>query len=309
MLDDLKNRISSVFIGKSSVVDLVLVSLLADGHILLEDVPGTGKTLLAKTLAKTINGKFARIQFTPDVLPGDITGIEYFNPKNSEFVLRLGPIMANILLADEINRAMPRTQSSLLEAMEERQVTIEGVTTPLPRPFLVIATQNPIESQGTFPLPEAQLDRFLMKISIGYPSLADEIDIIRKFRVEQPIEEITPIVTLENIEKLQKDAKNIYVSPSIEQYIVQLAHVTREHDYIEVGVSPRGTLALVKATQAMALLSNRAYCTPEDVQFLLPHVWGHRMILSMEGELRTTKEDLLAQLLTEVDVPVEMEQQ
>ncbi|KFM98648.1 MoxR family ATPase [Bacillus clarus] len=308
MINKLKENIGSVFVGKENVIDLLLVSLLADGHILLEDVPGTGKTLLAKTISRSIGGSFSRIQFTPDVLPSDVTGIEYFNPKTSEFELRLGPIMTNILLADEINRAMPRTQSSLLEAMEERQVTLEKKSTLLPKPFFVIATQNPIESQGTFPLPDAQLDRFLMTISIGYPSPEDELKMMRRFRKNAPLEKITPVISLEDIIETQKKVKEIFVSEPLEHYIIKLANATRDHDYIVNGVSPRATLALVRAIQALAFLHDRDYCTPGDIQFLLPYVWKHRIVLSMEGALRTTKHEIMEKILNEIDVPVEIEQ-
>lgn len=308
MIHSLKENIASVFVGKETVVDLLIVSLLADGHVLLEDVPGTGKTLLAKTIAKSIGGQFSRVQFTPDVLPSDVTGIEYFNPKTSEFELRLGPVMTNLLLADEINRAMPRTQSSLLEAMEERQVTLEKQSTPLPKPFFVIATQNPIESQGTFPLPDAQLDRFLMTISIGYPSPENELKMMRRFRKNKPLEKLKTVISLDEILQIQQKVKDIYVSESLEYYIIQLANATRNHDYIANGISPRGTLALVRAAQALTWLRGREFCTPEDIQFLLPYVWTHRVILSMEGALRTTKRDMIETILKDVDVPVEIEQ-
>ncbi|PFN20377.1 AAA family ATPase [Bacillus cereus] len=308
MINKLKENIGSVFVGKENVIDLLLVSLLADGHVLLEDVPGTGKTLLAKTISKSIGGSFSRVQFTPDVLPSDVTGIEYFNPKTSDFELRLGPVMTNILLADEINRAMPRTQSSLLEAMEERQVTLEKQSTPLPKPFFVIATQNPIESQGTFPLPDAQLDRFLMTISIGYPAPEDELKMMRRFRNNAPLESVTSVISLEDILEAQKRVKEVFISEPLEHYIIKLAHATRNHDYIANGVSPRATLALVRAVQALAFLRGREYCTPEDIQFLVPSVWNHRIVLSMEGALRTTKNEIMQRILKEVDVPVEIEQ-
>ncbi|UOY91764.1 MoxR family ATPase [Ectobacillus sp. JY-23] len=307
MLQELKRNISSVFIGKEHVVDLLLVSLLADGHVLLEDVPGTGKTLLAKTLAKSIGGQFSRIQFTPDVLPGDVTGMEYFNPKLGDFTMRLGPVVANVLLADEINRAMPRTQSSLLEAMEERQVTIEGRTTPLPRPFFVIATQNPIESQGTFPLPDAQLDRFLMTVPIGYPNAQEELEIIRRFRQHQPFEALEAVIDTSVICTLQEQVKTVHMTTVVEEYLIRLAQATRQHEYIEVGISPRGTLALMRAAQAFAFLQGRTYCTPQDMQTMLPYVWSHRLVLSMEGTLRVTKQEALNNIVTSVDVPVEIE--
>ncbi|MDC2864168.1 AAA family ATPase [Bacillus sp. BP-3] len=308
MIHKLKENISSVFVGKENVIDLLLVSLLADGHVLLEDVPGTGKTLLAKTIAKSIGGQFSRVQFTPDVLPSDVTGIEYFNPKTSEFELRIGPVLTNLLLADEINRAMPRTQSSLLEAMEERQVTLEKHSTPLPKPFFVIATQNPIESQGTFPLPDAQLDRFLMTVSIGYPTSEEELQMMRRFRTNKPLDELHPIISLEDIIHVQNKVKDVHVSEPIESYIIKLANATRNHDFIANGISPRGTLALVRAIQALAFLRNREFCTPKDVQILLPYIWKHRIILSMEGALRTTKQEIIEAILKEVDVPVEIEQ-
>ncbi|MEI4828498.1 MoxR family ATPase [Bacillus sp. FJAT-53711] len=308
MIHKLKENISSVFVGKENVIDLLIVSLLADGHVLLEDVPGTGKTLLAKTIAKSIGGQFSRVQFTPDVLPSDVTGIEYFNPKISEFELRLGPVMTNLLLADEINRAMPRTQSSLLEAMEERQVTLEKQSTPLPKPFFVIATQNPIESQGTFPLPDAQLDRFLMTISIGYPTPEEELQMMRRFRKNKPLDELHSVISLEDIIQIQNKVKDVHVSEPLESYIIKLANATRNHDFIANGISPRGTLALVRGIQALAFLRNREFCTPEDVQFLLSYIWKHRIILSMEGALRTTKQETIEKILQEVDVPVEIEQ-
>ncbi|MCP8968633.1 AAA family ATPase [Ectobacillus ponti] len=307
MLKNIKQAISSVFIGKEEAVDAMLVCLLANGHILLEDVPGTGKTLLAKTVAKVIDGAFSRIQFTPDVLPGDITGIEYFNAKTGEFELRQGPIHTNLLLADEINRAMPRSQSSLLEAMEERQVTIERHTLPLPKPFLVIATQNPLESQGTFPLPDAQLDRFLMLIPLGYPTMEEERDMLRRFRVQQPLEQLGAAVSLADIVAMQEQVKEVTVAEAVEDYILHLVQRTRSHHYLAAGISPRGTLALMRSVQAYAFLKGRAYVTPDDVQRMVPYVWAHRLMLSMEGALRVSKSELLRDILEEVDVPVELQ--
>lgn len=302
----LKENIRKVFIGKEEVIDLAMIAILSNGHILLEDVPGTGKTLLAKTLARSIGGQFSRIQFTPDVLPSDVIGLEFFNPKTGEFEKRYGPLFANIILADEINRAMPRTQSSLLEAMEERQITIEKQTDLLPKPFLVIATQNPIESQGTFPLPDAQLDRFLLNIHIGYPRREDEREIMKRFRSTDPLEEVTSCITPEEIIQLQEETKKILVSEAIEDYVLNLVESTRKHGWIELGLSPRATLALIKASQANAVLHNRSYCIPEDVIYVFPYVSIHRIILSMEGSLHKTKNEIIQQVLNSVDVPVEI---
>ena len=306
VLNDLKDSINHVFVGKDETIDLLMVALLSNGHVLLEDVPGTGKTLLAKTLAKSIGGSFSRIQFTPDVLPSDVIGLEYFNPKEGGFEKRIGPIFANIVLADEINRAMPRTQSSLLEAMEERQITIEKETDPLPNPFLVIATQNPVESHGTFPLPDAQLDRFLMKINLGYPSRQDEKKIMKRFRTEDPLQSITSVISMEEVRKLQADTKQIHISECIEEYVLDLVEITRNHKWIEIGLSPRATLALLRAAQAKAKIDSRTYCIPEDVQFVFPHISSHRIMLTIEGALHATKSQIIHSLLSTVDVPVEI---
>jgi MoxR-like ATPase len=308
LLQMLRNNMEKVIIGKREVIDLLFISILSKGHVLLEDVPGTGKTLLAKTLAKSIGGSFHRIQFTPDILPSDITGIEFFNPKLSEFESRLGPIVANIVLADEINRAMPRTQSSLLEAMEERQITIEATTHKLPHPFFVIATQNPIESQGTFPLPEAQLDRFLMKVSVGYPTLEQEKDMMNRFVTKEPYEELEAVISVEEINRLQEEVKHVKVNEPIQEYILNIVHRTRNHEHIAHGASPRATLAFMRAVQARAYMANRMYCIPEDVKSLAPHVFSHRIVLSLEGSLRLTAEEVMAGIVAEIDVPVEIVQ-
>ncbi|WP_155890154.1 AAA family ATPase [Peribacillus kribbensis] len=302
----LKQNIEKVLVGKGEVIDLILQSLLAGGHVLLEDVPGTGKTVLAKSAAKSIGGSFSRIQFTPDVLPGDVTGIEYYNPKTNQFETRIGPIQANILLADEINRAMPRTQSSLLEAMEERQITIEKQTYPLPEPFIVIATQNPIESQGTFPLPEAQLDRFLMCIPMGYPSFEEEKIIMRKFRNAQPLDELVSCINTEELLELQEKTKNVHLSEAIEDYILHLVSATRNHSWIGQGMSPRATLGFMRSVQARSILKGMDYCTPEDVSFTFPYIARHRIALSLEGSLRTTPSEVIEEILKEVDAPVEL---
>ena len=306
MLENLKKSINRVFVGREETIDLLLVAILSNGHILLEDVPGTGKTLLAKTLAKSIGGTFSRIQFTPDVLPSDVIGLEYFNPKHGEFEKRVGPIYANIVLADEINRAMPRTQSSLLEAMEERQITIEKQTDLLPKPFLVIATQNPGDSHGTFPLPDAQLDRFLLKINLGYPSRQDERKIVKRFRTEDPLEGVSPVISMEEVLVLQEETKRIHISDCIEDYVLDLVDSTRNHKWIEVGLSPRATLAMLRAAQAKAKIESRAYCIPEDIQFVFPYISSHRIMLSMEGALHMTKREVIHSILDDIDVPVEM---
>ncbi|WP_409298313.1 AAA family ATPase [Peribacillus sp. SCS-26] len=305
-ITDIKANIEKVLVGKGEVIDLILQALLANGHVLLEDVPGTGKTVLAKSTAKSIGGIFSRIQFTPDVLPGDITGLEFFNPAVSQFETRIGPIYANILLADEINRAMPRTQSSLLEAMEERQITIEKNTMPLPKPFIVIATQNPIESHGTFPLPEAQLDRFLMCIPMGYPSFEDEKMIMRKFRTNQPLDSLEACIGIDELLELQETTKNVYLSEAVEDYLLKLVTATRSHEWISQGLSPRATLGFMRCVQARAVLLGRDYGTPDDVHFTFPYVAAHRLTLSMDGSIRTTPKELIEDILKEVDVPVEI---
>ncbi|WP_349407695.1 MoxR family ATPase [Pseudalkalibacillus sp. SCS-8] len=304
-LNEMKESIGSVLIGKEESVDLIMVALLAKGHVLMEDVPGTGKTMLAKSIARSIEGTFRRIQFTPDVLPSDVTGIQYLNPKTREFEMRYGPVMTNVLLADEINRATPRTQSSLLEVMEERQVTIDGHTEPLPTPLIVIATQNPIESQGTFPLPEAQLDRFLLKINVGYPTLNEEQQIMRAYRLEEPIDNLKPVFTTDEVVQMQSMIRNVRLSEDIEQYVLSIIHETRQSKYVEVGVSPRGTIAFMRALQAFAWLNDRDYVIPSDVKKLAQPVLAHRIVLSLDGELRKTNKDVIASILEDIEVPVE----
>lgn len=302
----LKESIGKVIIGKDDVVELLLVALLNKGHILLESVPGTGKTMLAKSFSKTISGTFKRIQFTPDVLPSDVTGIQFFNPKEQEFQLRPGPVMTNILLADEINRATPRTQSSLLEVMEERQVTIDGETLKLPSPFVVIATQNPIESQqGTFSLPEAQMDRFFVQIDLGYPSFAEEKQIMKAYRQHNPIDELLEVFSKEVIEKMQRAVQAVKLSDDVEDYLLRIVHATRKHTDIEVGVSPRGTLALMRGAQGKAYIEGRTFVTPEDIKYMAPYVIAHRLVLTMEGSLKKTNRQLINEVLSTVAVPVE----
>lgn len=304
-LEKITQHISKVIIGKNESIELAAIALIARGHILLEDVPGTGKTMLAKSIAKSIDAKFQRIQFTADTLPGDVIGIEFFNVKESDFQTRLGPIFANIVLVDEINRAVPRTQSSLLEVMEERTVTIAKQTHVLPNPFLVIATQNPLESAGTFPLPDAQLDRFLLTIRQGYPSKEDEKEMMRRFQKNDPLETLEAIITGEEIIHLQDKAKEILVGEEVQVYLLSIIEETRKHSLVEIGVSPRGTLAFMRAAQARAILKEREYCTPDDIQSLAVSVCAHRLTLSIEGEMKTTKEQVIKDILHAVEVPVE----
>ncbi|HSA99899.1 MAG TPA: MoxR family ATPase [Anaerolineales bacterium] len=279
-------NVEHVIVGKRSAIEFIMVALLCEGHVLLEDVPGSGKTMLARSVAASLGISFKRIQCTPDLLPNDITGVSVFNQKSGEFEFKPGPIFVNILLADEINRATPRTQAALLEAMQEQQVTADGVTRDLPRPFLVLATQNPIEYEGTFPLPEAQLDRFLMRLSLGYPSRADERQILTNLWREHPITKIGKVVDGQELSSLQKQVWDVTVDSTLQDYIVALAEATRNHSDLMLGVSPRGSLALLKAAQALAAIRGRDYVTPDDIKTLVPLTLSHRLILKPEAELR-----------------------
>jgi len=302
-----RQNASKVIIGKEEVIDLLMVALLCEGHVLFEDVPGIGKTMLAKSLAKSLGCSFQRIQFTPDLLPSDITGITFYNQKKGEFEYRPGPLLSQIVLADEINRATPRTQSALLEAMEERQITIERETLPLPRPFIVIATQNPIELEGTFPLPEAQLDRFLMRLRIDYPSQSEERLILQRFREEQPLEYLQPVLAAERLRELQGMIRRVRVEPTLESYIVELVRATRHHNGVELGVSPRGTLALYRASQAYAAIHGRAYIIPDDIKRVARPVLSHRMIATSQTRLHgQIMEQIIEEVLHMVAVPVEL---
>ncbi|MGC8971629.1 MAG: AAA family ATPase [bacterium] len=305
MLQRIIENIEKVIVGKRQVIEYFLTAILSNGHVLLEDIPGVGKTMLSRAMAISLGMSFKRIQCTPDLLPSDITGISVFNQKTQEFEFRPGPVFANLVLADEINRATPRTQSSLLECMEERQVTVEGVSIKLPKPFIVMATQNPIEYEGVFPLPEAQLDRFLMKLSIGYPSYEDEMEIIKMQRLRHPIEELTPVATVEDVLSLQEKIKEVYVDETIVQYILDIVNATRKHSDIAVGSSPRGSIALYRTSQALAYIRGRDYVLPDDVKELAPLVLSHRIILKSESYLRGyTQRGVISSILASVEVPV-----
>ena len=298
-------NVASVIIGKAEAAELLLVSLLVEGHVLIEDVPGTGKTTLAKALARSLDCSFARIQFTPDLLPSDVTGLSIYNQRTQAFEFRPGPVFSHILLADEINRATPRTQSALLEAMQERQATVDGQTYPLPRPFLVLATQNPIELEGTFPLPEAQVDRFLMQVKLGYPTEAEEEEILLRYQQDDPLALLKPVATDADVLALQAQVRTIHVNPDVRRYIARVTRATREHAAVELGVSPRGTLALFKASQALAALRGRDFVIPSDVQHLCPPVLIHRVHISPQVRLRgRTPAQVVAEITDSVPVPV-----
>jgi MoxR-like ATPase len=302
----IRESVGRVIVGKDAVIDLLTVALMCEGHVLLEDVPGTGKTTMAKALARSIGCTFQRIQFTPDLLPSDITGVSVFNQKTGEFEFRPGPLMAQVVLADEINRAGPRTQSALLEVMQERQVTVDGVTRPSPRPFLVLATQNPIELEGTFPLPEAQLDRFLMRLEVGYPQAEEERQIMRRFRQRDPLAALGPVVDSVALIDLGERCREVYVHPLIEDYIIDIVARTRQNDGLSLGASPRGALALMRTGQALAAVRGRDYVQPDDIQALVPSVITHRLLPSVRTRLRGhAARDIVTKIMGVAPVPVE----
>ncbi len=304
VVERLAQNVERVIIGKRREVLLSLIGLLCQGHILIEDVPGVGKTMLAKAIARSIGCSFSRIQFTPDMLPSDVTGVSIFNQKTQGFEFRPGPIMAQIVLADEINRATPKTQSALLEAMEERQVTVDGTTYPLARPFLVLATQNPIEYEGTFPLPEAQLDRFLLRIRLGYPAPADEVAMLDAQQYEHPVTQIEQVVSVEELLQAQEQIKNVYLDRQIKRYIVELVGATRNHEDVYLGASPRGSLALYRACQARAALVGRDHVLPDDVKELAEAALAHRIIVGPAARIKdVTAEGIVAEALRRVAVP------
>lgn len=304
-IDAILTSIEQTIVGKRDISELSLTALLAGGHVLLEDVPGVGKTVMVKSLAAAIGADFKRIQFTPDLLPSDVLGVSIYNPKQMEFEFRPGPIVGNIILADEINRTSPKTQSALLEGMEEASITIDGKTLQLPKPFFVMATQNPIEYEGTYPLPEAQMDRFLFKLKMGYPTRNEEIEVLSRSESQLPLELTAPAITLEDLRELQVVVTTIIVDATVKSYIVDCANATRDHASVYLGVSPRGSLGLMKACQAFALIKGRNYVTPDDVQYLLPYVFSHRIILHPDAEYSGhTIENVLVDVLEKVRVPV-----
>lgn len=303
-IQEVRNNINGVVIGQSKAVDLLLVALVSRGHILLEDVPGIGKTTLASALAKSLNLSFSRIQFTPDVMPSDITGFNMYNPKEGEFQFHSGAVMANLVLADEINRCSPKTQSSLLEAMQDRQVTVDGVSYALPEPFMVVATQNSIEQIGTYPLPEAQLDRFMIKSNLRYPSLKEEEAIYAMHAGHSPLNDLKPVLSTEELVAIQEAAIEVYVAPALYSYVATLANETRKHSQVELGVSPRGALMLVQAAKGLALMEGRDYVLPDDIHYLAPFCLAHRMILHSESELSgTTNVQIIEQILEKTPLP------
>lgn len=299
MTDDIKKNVQKVIVGKDEIIENIVISILCSGHILLEDVPGLGKTLLARTISKSIDSNFSRIQFTPDLLPSDITGINYFNQKKNEFIFKKGPIMNKLVLADEINRATPRTQSSLLEAMEENQLSIDGKTHLLEQPFFVIATQNPVENAGTYPLPEAQLDRFFMKISMGYPDFEEEFKILKRFKNKNPFDQIKPVINSEDILKARNLFQKVRVDDDLTSYILSLVRKTREDENIKLGISPRGAQALFKGAQAKAAISGRDYVIPDDIKSIVKPIFRHRIIVKGKSRFTDTSNDQIIQKIIE----------
>ncbi|MFP6593684.1 MAG: MoxR family ATPase [Dehalococcoidia bacterium] len=301
---EIVQNVEKVIVGKTEVVELVVIALISRGHALIEDVPGVGKTMIARSIARSVGCEFRRIQFTPDLLPSDITGVSFYNQKTSEFEFRPGPILSQIVLADEINRATPKTQSALLEAMAERQVTVEGVTHRLADPFMVMATQNPIEYEGTFPLPEAQLDRFFLRVRVGYPTLDQEIAILDSQILAEPIDDLTAVANPDDIVQLQNAARDVYVHDLIKEYIVALTNSTRDHPDASLGVSPRASLALMRGGQARSMIDGRDFVTPDDVKSIATSVMSHRLIVSPAARMRGVNgEDLVGEVLDSVPVP------
>lgn len=302
------DNINLVMIGKQEAATLSLVALLAQGHVLLEDVPGVGKTMLVRTLAKSLDCEFKRIQFTPDLLPSDVTGVSIYNPKELEFEFKSGPIFGNVVLADEINRTSPKTQSSLLEAMEEKSVTVDGKTLSLQQPFFVMATQNPIDYEGTYPLPEAQLDRFLLKLNMGYPSPEDELEMLNRTVKRHPIDQVQAVITKKELVEVQEQVQEVFIDEKVKRYIVKLVTGTREHQAVYLGVSPRGSIALMKAAKSYAYIQNRDYVIPDDIQYLAPFVLAHRIILNSEARFQGISSDVvIKELLEKISIPIRRE--
>lgn len=301
----IKNNVGNVIVGKEDTIDKIIVSFICSGHVLIEDVPGLGKTKLANSLSKSMDCSFKRIQFTPDLLPSDLTGIYYYNQKNQEFEFRKGPLLSQFVLADEINRATPRTQSALLECMEERQITVEGNTIKLQRPFFVMATQNPVEQFGTFPLPEAQLDRFFMKLSMGYPETNEEKAMMNRFMTKDPINELQPVVSMEDIEYVQNNYTAVHVSEEIKDYIIEIVNATRSHREVELGCSPRATLNMMKGSQALAAIRGRDYVIPEDIKELAVPILSHRLMLKNELSSGNKSKALIEEIISTIEAPLE----
>ncbi|BBW98307.1 AAA family ATPase [Geobacillus icigianus] len=305
-IEQVVRNVEQVIVGKRQVIVLSLTALLAKGHVLLEDVPGVGKTMLVRALAKSFQAELKRVQFTPDLLPSDVIGVSVYNPKERQFEYKPGPIVAHIVLADEINRTSPKTQSALLEAMEEGSVTVDGITRALPQPFFVMATQNPIEYEGTYPLPEAQLDRFLLKLQMGYPSADEEIELLHRLEKMKPLEEIGPVMTLDELRALQQKVADVYVSDTVKRYIVELVRQSRAHEAVYLGVSPRGSVALMKAAQAYALIHGRDFVIPDDIQQLAPYVLAHRLLVRPEAKWdKLDAKTILSELMARTPVPVQ----
>ena len=306
MADTVRENVARVMVGKADVIDLLLVALLSDGHVLLEDVPGMGKTIMAKALARSLDATFQRVQGTPDLLPTDVTGVSYFDQRAGAFVFRPGPVFAHILLVDEINRATPRTQAALLEAMAERQVTVERETKPLPRPFLVLATQNPVELEGTFPLPEAQLDRFLLRVRVGYPLEDEEVMILHRFKQDEPLEGLQPVIEAERLLALQQAVRQVQWQPEVERYLLAIVRATRSHPAVTLGVSPRGSLALYRACEAYAAMQGREFVLPDDIKRLAPSVLAHRLLTTTRARLHGSESTaIITEIVEAAPVPVE----